>query len=47
MRRVDGRVVVFPSTNPNDLRVTAYEPSRGVPMAQLEAIKNKDKPHHG
>jgi len=25
-RKVDGRVVVFPSTSPNDLRVTVYDP---------------------
>ena len=28
---VDGRVVVFPSTSPNDLRVTVYDPSAGCP----------------
>jgi len=28
---VDGRVVVFPSTSPNDLRVTVCDPLRGVP----------------
>jgi len=33
---VDGRVVVFPSTNPNDLRVTVYDPLRGVPVAELD-----------
>jgi len=31
---VDGRVVVFPSTSPNDLRVTVYDPLRGVPVAK-------------
>ncbi|BBG27968.1 hypothetical protein IC007_2523 [Sulfuracidifex tepidarius] len=31
MRRVDGRVVVFPSTSANELRVTVYDPLRGVP----------------
>jgi len=29
MKKVDGRVVVFPSTSPNDLRVTVYDPLRG------------------
>ncbi len=37
----DGRVVVFPSTSPNDLRVTVYDPLRGVPVVELEVIKNK------
>ena len=31
VRKVDGRVVVFPSTSPNELRVTVYDPLRGVP----------------
>ena len=43
----DGRVVVFPSTDPNELRVTVYDPSRGVPVAELEVIKIKDKLRHG
>ncbi|MEM0173973.1 MAG: transposase, partial [Sulfolobaceae archaeon] len=43
----DGRVVVFPSTSPNDLRVTVYDPLRGVPVAELEVIKSKDKLRHG
>jgi hypothetical protein len=30
VKRVDRRVVVFPSTSPNDLRVTVYDPLRGV-----------------
>ena len=30
-RKVDGRVLVFPSTSPNELRVTAYESLREVP----------------
>jgi len=30
-RKVDGRVLVFPSTSPKDLRVTVYDPLRGVP----------------
>jgi len=37
---VDGRVVVFPSTNPNDLRVTVYDPLRGVPVAELEVRRS-------
>jgi len=28
--------VVFPSTSPNELRVTVYDPLRGVPVAELE-----------
>ncbi|BAB66123.1 IS200/IS605 family accessory protein TnpB-related protein [Sulfurisphaera tokodaii] len=47
MKKVDGRVVVFPSTSPNELRVTVYEPSRGVPVVELEVIKSKDKLRHG
>jgi len=46
-KKVDGRVVVFPSTSPNDLRVTVYDPLRGVPVAELEVIKSKDKLRHG
>jgi len=46
-KKVDGRVVVFPSTSPNDLRVTVYDPLRGVPMAELEVIKSKEKLRHG
>ncbi|AEE93284.1 IS607 transposase protein TnpB [Acidianus hospitalis W1] len=46
-RKVDGRVVVFPSTSPKDLRVTVYDPLRGVPVAELEVIKSKDKLRHG
>jgi transposase, IS605 OrfB family, central region len=41
-RKVDGRVLVFPSTSPKDLRVTVYDPLRGVPVAELE-----DKLRHG
>ena len=37
---MDGRVVVFPSTSPNDLRVTACDPLRGVPVAELEVRKS-------
>ena len=40
-KSVDGRVVVFPSTSPNELRVTLYDPLRGVPMAELEVIKKQ------
>ncbi|AYN75610.1 hypothetical protein SULI_14755 [Saccharolobus solfataricus] len=43
----DGRVVVFPSTSPNELRVSVYEPSRGVPVAELEVVKSKQKLRHG
>jgi len=42
----DGRVLKFPSTSPNDLRVTVYDPSAGVPVAELEVIK-EDKLRHG
>jgi putative transposase len=45
--KVDGRVVVFPSTSPKDLRVTVYDPLRGVPVAELEVIKSKEKLRHG
>ncbi len=44
---VDGRVVVFPSTSPNELRVTVYDPLRGVPVAELEVRKSKEKLRHG
>jgi len=37
---VDGRVVVFPSTSPNDLRVTVYDPLRGAPVAELEVRRS-------
>nr|WP_286188791.1 IS200/IS605 family accessory protein TnpB-related protein [Sulfolobus sp. S-194] len=47
VRKVDGRVVVFPSTSPNELRVSVYEPSRGVPVAELEVVKSKQKLRHG
>jgi IS605 OrfB family transposase len=46
-RKVDGRVLVFPSTSPNDLRVNVYDPLRGVPVAELEVIKSKEKLRHG
>jgi hypothetical protein len=39
-KSVDGRVVAFPSTGPNDLRVTVYDPLGGVPVAELEVIKS-------
>ncbi|MFP3234711.1 MAG: IS200/IS605 family accessory protein TnpB-related protein [Sulfolobaceae archaeon] len=47
VKKVDGRVLVFPSTSPNDLRVTVYDPLRGVPVAELEVIKSKEKLRHG
>ncbi|AAK41979.1 Hypothetical protein SSO8910 [Saccharolobus solfataricus P2] len=43
----DERVVVFPSTSPNELRVSVYEPSRGVPVTELEVVKSKQKLRHG
>jgi IS605 OrfB family transposase len=46
-RKVDGRVVAFPSTSPNELRVTVYDPLRGVPVVELEVIKSKDELRHG
>jgi len=36
IKSADGRVAVFPSTSPNDLRATVYDPLRGVPVAELE-----------
>ena len=47
VRKVEGRVLVFPSTSPNDLRVTVYDPLRGVPVVELEVIKSKEKLRHG
>jgi IS605 OrfB family transposase len=47
VRKVDGRVLVFPSTSPNELRVTVYDPLRGVPVVELEVIKSKEKLRHG
>lgn len=32
----DKRVVVFPSTTPNDLRVKAYDSLRGLPVEELD-----------
>jgi len=46
VRKVVGRVVL-PSTSPNDLRVTVYDPLRGVPVAELEVIKSKERLRHG
>jgi hypothetical protein len=46
-KSVDGRVVVFPSTSPKDLRVAVYDPLRGVPAMELKVIKSKDKLRHG
>jgi len=43
----DGRVLKFPWTSPNDLGVTVYDPLRGVPVAELKVIKNKEKLRHG
>jgi IS605 OrfB family transposase len=47
VKKVDGRVLVFPSTSPKDLRVNVYDPLRGVPVAELKVIKIKDKLRHG
>ena len=44
---MDGRVLKFPSTSPNELRVTVYDPLRGVPVVELEVIKSKEKLRHG
>ena len=43
---VEGRVLKFPSTSPNELRVTLYDPLRGVPVVELEVIK-EGKLRHG
>jgi len=40
------RVLKFPSTSPKDLRVTTYDPLGGVPVAELEVIK-EGKLRHG
>ncbi len=45
MRRVDGRVVVFPSTSANELRVTVYDLKRCA-VAELEVAKSKHKLRH-
>jgi hypothetical protein len=47
VRKVDGRVVVFPSTSPNELRVTVYDSLRGVTVVELEVIISKEKLRHG
>jgi hypothetical protein len=47
VRKVDGRVVVFSSTSPNELRVKVYDSLRGVPVVELEVIKSKEKLRHG
>jgi|OSPMetMinimDraft_2_1075162.scaffolds.fasta_scaffold30755_1 hypothetical protein len=44
--KLDGRVLKFTSASPNELRVTVYDPLRGVPVAELEVIK-KEKLRHG
>ena len=36
---VIGWVLKFPFTNPKHLRVTVYDPLRGVPVAELEVLK--------
>ncbi|BDB98151.1 hypothetical protein SACC_11680 [Saccharolobus caldissimus] len=36
VKKADGKVLVFPSTSPNELRVKVYDPLRGVPVAELE-----------
>jgi hypothetical protein len=46
IKSVDGRVLKFPSTSPNELRVTVYDPLRGVPVVELEVIK-EGKLRHG
>jgi len=43
---LDGRVLKFPSSSPNDLGVTVYDPLGGVPVAELEVIK-EGKLRHG
>ncbi|MEM3823225.1 MAG: hypothetical protein QW436_12955, partial [Saccharolobus sp.] len=43
---VDGRVMMFLSTSLNELRVTVYDPLRGVPV-ELEVIKSKRELRHG
>jgi len=47
VKKVDGRVLVFPSTSPKDLRVNVYDPLRGVPVAESKVIKSKEKLRHG
>ena len=43
---VDERVLKFPSTSPKDLRVSVYDPLGGVPVVELEVIK-EGKLRHG
>jgi hypothetical protein len=45
-KSVDGRVVVFPSTSSKDLRVTVYEPLRGVPVAEVKVRKSYSTGKH-
>ncbi|MEJ2776067.1 hypothetical protein WIW90_07555 [Sulfolobaceae archaeon RB850M] len=45
--KLDGRVLVFPSTSPKDLRVNVYDPLRGVPVAELEVRKSYTTGKHG
>jgi len=43
---LDGRVLKFPSTGPNDLRVTVYDPSSGARGAiRNERISNATGKH--
>ena len=34
-----GWVLKFPSTSPKDLKVSVYDPLRGVPVVELEVVK--------
>ncbi|EHP70033.1 hypothetical protein MetMK1DRAFT_00005350 [Metallosphaera yellowstonensis MK1] len=43
---VDGRVLKFPSTSPNDLRVSVYDPLRGGARGGIRSIK-EGKLRHG
>ena len=43
---VDGRVLKFPSTSPNELRVTLYDPLRGGARGGIRSIK-EGKLRHG
>jgi len=36
-----------PLDQPHELRVTVYDPLRGVPVAELEVTKSKEKERHG
>ena len=44
--KLDGRVLKFTSTSPSDLGVTVYDPLGGVPVAELEVVK-EGKLRHG